>query len=407
MSSTKVHFNNDRGHRLSGIIEFPLHQRPTIFALFAHVFTGNKSLSATRNITKALTQQGVAVLRFDFTGLGQSEGTFADTNFSTNVADMLAAASFLEENYKAPSLVIGHSLGGAAAIESAATLDSVVAVATIGTPSEPKHVMHLLSCNMDEIMNKGESLVNIGGAEIKIKKQFVEDLSNHKLSDTLRDFDKAMLILHSPQDSVVEIDNAAKLYHTAKHPKSFITLDHADHMLTSKQDALYAGNVIATWMRRYIDVEEEEKLSTDKQVIARLGDDGYTTDIMAGGHPILADEPKSAGGQDLGASPYELLNAALGACTAMTLQMYAKRKKWPLEEVRVHLNYSKSHIQDSIEYKDPNTRIDHFERVVEVEGDLNQEQLERLLEIADKCPVHKTLSTPNFFKTTVKLVPSE
>lgn len=404
MSSTKVSFNNNRGNKLSGIIEFPLHQKPTVYALFAHVFTGNKSLSATRNITKALTQQGVAVLRFDFSGLGQSEGKFEDTNFSTNVEDMLSAANFLKENYREPSLVVGHSLGGAAAIETASRLDSVVAVATIGTPSEPKHVMHLLSCNMDEIMEKGESIVNIGGADVTIKKQFVEDLSNHKLSETLADFDKAMLIMHSPQDTVVEIENAAKIYHTAKHPKSFITLDNADHMLTNKQDALYAGNVIATWMRRYIDVEEEEKLTTDKQVIARLGDDGFTTDIMAGGHPILADEPKSAGGDDLGASPYELLNASLGACTAMTLQMYARRKNWPLEEVRVHLNYSKSHIQDSIEYKDPNTRIDHFERLVEVEGDLSQEQLERLLEIADKCPIHKTLSTPNFFKTTVKLV---
>lgn len=404
MQTQKVSFLNSRNFTLSGMIEFPLHQKPVAYALFAHVFTGNKSLSATRNITKALTTNGVAVLRFDFTGLGQSDGDFADTNFSTNVDDMMSAAQYLTDHYEAPSLVVGHSLGGAAAIVSASQLDSVEAVATIGTPSEPKHVMHLLSGSIDEIMNEGKARVSIGGKEFTIKKHFLEDLQNYDLSQILSTFDKAMLIMHSPQDRVVEIENAAKIYHTAKHPKSFITLDHADHMLTDKQDALYVGNVIASWMKKYINTPIKDQLITDKQVIVRLKDEGFATEVVAGGHPILADEPIESGGTDLGPSPYELLNASLGACTAMTLQMYARRKKWPIEEVRVHLNYSKDHFADCEEYKDPHMRIDHFERIVEIKGDLDQDQLHRLLEIADKCPVHKTLSTPNYFKTTVKLM---
>ncbi len=391
MRSQKVKFTNANGYELSARLELPVSKHPHSYALFAHVFTGNKNLSATRHISRALTLSGIAVLRFDFTGLGESEGDFADTNFTSNVEDLLAAARFLEENYKAPKILIGHSLGGAAAIFAAKHIASIRAVATIGAPSNPEHVSHLLSEKLEDIEKYGKANVTIDGRSFTIKKQFLDDLRNKNMFGILQNLNKALLVLHSPQDRIVEIDNAAKIYKAAFHPKSFITLDGADHMLSNKHDSTYVGKLIASWVSRYIEIPKENPLQTNKQVVVRLGSDGYTTEIMAGRHGLIADESEKLGGNDFGPSPYELLSASLGACTAMTLQMYARRKQWDLKEVKVHLSYAKDYLEDCQTCEKPESKIDHFDRIIELEGNLSEVQRNRLLEIAEKCPVHKTL----------------
>lgn len=400
MTSIPVQFKNKLGYKLSAKIDLPLSRPPYPFALFAHVFTGNKNLIAARHISRGLTQNGIGVMRFDFTGLGESEGDFSDTNFTSNVEDLLAAAEYLRQHYSAPSLLIGHSLGGAAALFAAKNIDSIKAVVTIGAPSYPEHVTHLLKDDVELIEKNGCATVNVGGRDFVIKKQFLDDLRSHDHTETISKLGKGLLVMHSPQDRIVSIDNAAHIYHLAKHPKSFITLDGADHLLSNKDDAHYAGVVIASWVNRYVDFPEEERLKTDHQVIVKLeNEDLFTTDILAGSHSLLADEPISVGGNDFGPSPYELLNASLGACTAMTLHMYARRKKWPLEEVRIHLNHSKSraHETDMQDLESNRSHIDLFERFIELKGSLSAEQINSLLNVANKCPVHRTLeSTPKF-----------
>jgi len=391
MPSKKVEFVNNNGYKLSARMELPLTARPDAYAVFAHVFTGSKSLSATRHISRALTLNGIAVLRFDFTGLGDSEGDFSDTNFTSNVEDLLAACRYLRDNYEEPSIMIGHSLGGAASVFAASKVDSIKAVATVGAPSEPEHVTHLLTSKLEDIERTGMAEVNIGGQVFTIKKHFLDDLRSKNMYKIVKNLKKALLVLHSPQDSVVEIENAAKIYHAAMHPKSFVTLNQADHMLTNKNDAFYVGNMIATWAKRYVDLPTVEKLVTHKQVVAQLGQSGYTTDIMAGKHGMIADESEELGGADFGPSPYEMLNGALGACTAMTLQMYARRKKWDLKEVKVHLSFTRSY-KDDCEHCDVNDRrLEVFDREIEISGNLDETQVSRLLEIANKCPVHRTL----------------
>jgi putative redox protein len=327
MSYKKINFTNKRGLNLVGRIDFPIDQKPLTYAVFAHVFTGNKDLLGAKYVSKALVHEGIAVLRFDFTGLGESEGDFSETNFTTNVEDINAAADFLAKNYEAPSLIVGHSLGGAASVFAAHELDSVKAVATIGAPSEPEHVMHLIGCKSEDIEREGSAPVTIAGREFIIRRQFLDDLRANSMFDMIKDLRKALLILHSPQDEIVEIENAAKIYHASFHPKSFITLDGADHMFSNRGDAHYAGEVFASWVRRYIELEQKSPLKTNRQVMAKLGSEGFTTDIKAGRHVLTADEPVRVGGDDFGPSPYELLVSALAACKAMTLQIYARRKK--------------------------------------------------------------------------------
>jgi putative redox protein len=401
MATKKIHFTNKSGYKLSAKLDFPITQQPLAYAVFAHVFTGNKNFQAARNISRALTLNGIAVLRFDFTGLGESEGDFADTNFSSNVDDLLAACDYLAENYQEAKIIIGHSLGGAASIFAASQVESIKAVATIGSPAEPSHVTHLLECGIEEINATGKARVNIGGRHFTIKKQFLEDLQSKNLYGILSNLRKALLVLHSPQDEIVTIENAAKIYHAAFHPKSFVTLDNADHLLTNKDDAHYTGNVIASWVKRYIEFPTEEVLSTHKDVLARLGSSGFTTDILAGKHGLIADESEDLGGNDFGPSPYELLNAALGACTAMTLQMYARRKKWDLREVNVHLSFTRSYRDDCADCDTKERRLEEFFREIELIGDLNDEQKGRLLEIANRCPVHRTLEASAVVNTVL------
>lgn len=399
MPSKKVVFINKNGYKLSARLELPLNSQPDAYAVFAHVFTGSKSLSATRHISRALTLNGIAVLRFDFTGLGESEGDFSDTNFSSNVEDLLAACRFLRDNYSPPNIMIGHSLGGAASVFAAAKVDSIKAVATIGAPSEPDHVTHLLTSKIEDIEKTGMAQVNIGGQIFTIKKHFLDDLRSKDMYKIVKNLNKAILVLHSPQDTVVEIENAAKIYHAAMHPKSFVTLNDADHMLTNKNDAFYVGNMIATWAKRYVEIPKTISLATHKQVVARLGQSGYTTDIMAGKHGLIADESESLGGADFGPSPYELLNASLGACTAMTLQMYARRKNWDLQEVQVHLSFARSYKDDCEHCDEKERRLDVFDREIEIKGNLDESQISRLLEIANKCPIHRTLAASGEVRT--------
>ena len=391
MSTLKITFKNKEGFDLKGSIELPENRTPHNFVLFAHCFTCNKNFLAVKNISKALTSKGFGVLRFDFTGLGESEGEFADSNFSGNVEDLISAAAYLEENYKAPSLLIGHSLGGAAVLFAAKLLRSVTAVATVGAPSHIGHVKHLLKDDLHKIQEKGASEVNIGGRNFNIKKQFLDDLENKDLQEIIPELNKSLLILHSPQDTIVGIKNAEEIYVAAKHPKSFISLDGADHLLSNKMDSSYAGDIIGSWAYRYIDIPQQTQLKTNLDVVAHLGPEGFTTQIKAGRHNLIADEPEHVGGNDFGPNPYEFVSAGLAACTSMTIQMYAKRKGWIVDSVETQVNYGKEHSLDCEKCEEEGTKIDTFKRELIIKGDLDEKQRNRLLEIANKCPVHKTL----------------
>ncbi|MCM4166425.1 hypothetical protein KCTC52924_03358 [Arenibacter antarcticus] len=402
MNLQKITFSNAKGDTLVGRLALPANRHPHNFVLFAHCFTCNKNFSAVRNISRALTSNGFGVLRFNFSGLGESEGEFADSNFSGNVEDLVEAAKYLKDNYAAPSLIIGHSLGGAAAILASKEIDSVKAIATIGAPSDPKHVTHIFKNKLEAIKEDGLAEVNIGGRSFTIKNQFLLDLQSKSLKETLKNNRKALLILHSPQDGVVGVNNAEEIYLEAHHPKSFVTLDGADHLLSRSEDGIYAGNLIASWVKRYLDISKIETLDTKHQVVASLDkDDGFTTEMKMGNHYITADEPVSFGGNDFGPSPYEFVSAGLSACTAMTIQMYAKRKKWPLENVEVHITYQKVHASDCENCESPQSKIDTFEREIKLTGNLDEEQISKILEIADKCPVHRTLHNKIIINTKI------
>ncbi|MBT9188401.1 MULTISPECIES: bifunctional alpha/beta hydrolase/OsmC family protein [Zobellia] len=404
MKLQKVTFQNKDGQSLIGRLELPANRHPHNFGIFAHCFTCTKNLAAVRNISKALTANGFGVLRFDFTGLGESEGDFADTNFSGNVEDLVAAASYLKDNYKAPTLLVGHSLGGAAVIFAADKISSVNALATIGAPSNPVHIEHLLQSGIPEIEKTGKAVINLSGRDFTIKKQFLDDLQHKSLPQTLSKLRKPLLILHSPQDSTVEIKNAEEIYVAAHHPKSFVSLDGADHLLSNKKDSLYAGEVISGWAKRYleIDTERAEEPKTKHQVVASLDfDDDFSTQMKVGNHFMLADEPVDVGGNDFGPSPYELVSAGLSACTAMTVQMYAKRKGWKIDNIEVHTSYSRSHAADCKDCESDAAKIDTFTREIKLTADLDEKQKLRILQIADKCPVHKTLHSKTQVVTTL------
>ena len=390
MRFQKVSFQNSAGENLSGRIDFPLVSKPTAYVLFAHCFTCSKNLKSVERISEAFTQLGMAILRFDFTGLGQSEGDFSDTNFSSNLSDLKDAYDFLDANYVAPSIIVGHSLGGAAVLHIAGELPKVQAVATVGAPADPTHVAHLLSSGRQELEEKGEAEVNIGGRPFRMKKQFLEDLESREGKDPISNLGKPLLILHSPQDSIVGIENAQDIYVNAKHPKSFVSLDGADHLMTREADAKYVGSMIANWANRYVELSEPEEMP-EGEVMTRIGGKGFTTEVVAGSHQMLADEPPSVGGNDQGPTPYGYLLSALGACTAMTMRMYADFKKIELEEIEVQLTHDKIHKEDCGNSESSKGKIDQIKRKIKIKGDITPEQRKRLVEIADRCPVHKTL----------------
>lgn len=394
MYKQKLSFKNRHGVELAGLLQLPADQHPHSFALFAHCFTCSKNLKAVQSISRGLTKEGFGVLSFDFTGLGQSKGDFAATNFSSNVDDLIDACSYLQEHHQAPTVLVGHSLGGAAVLKAAYQSDAVRAVATIGAPYAPEHVLHLIDGGRETIEEKGEAEVKIGNRPFRIQKQFIEDLESVNSKQYIKAMNAALLVMHSPQDDTVDIDNAQQIYKMAQHPKSFISLDGADHLLMKKQeDGEYAGKVIGEWAKRYVDIPKEQPLSTDKDVAVRL-DEGFTSEVRIGQHGLVADEPESVGGNNYGPTPFDLLTASLGTCTAMTLRMYADRKEWALEGVEVHLNFDKVHKDacdcDKVE-ADKAGKIALINREIELTGDLSEEQRQKLLEIANKCPVHRTI----------------
>jgi len=390
MPSNAIRFPTAQGHELAARLELPA-GTPRAYALFAHCFTCSKDSKAAVYIAQALAARGIAVLRFDFTGLGTSGGEFAASNFSSNIGDLLAAAAYLRRHYAAPQLLVGHSLGGSAMLPAARDIPEARAVATIGAPYEARHVEQLIVHGKQEILERGEAQVDIGGRPFTVRRQFLEDLERHDPAKHLGALKRALLILHSPRDAIVGIDNAAKIFTAAKHPKSFVSLDDADHLLTRAEDSAYAAEVLAAWASRYLEKQALEPVPGVRVVEAGQGK--LSQDIFVGRHRLRADEPESAGGNDTGPSPYDLLVAALGACTAMTVRLYAERKNLPLERVSVELAHGKIHAADCAECETKDGRIDRIELGLTLEGDLDEAQRAKLLEIAHKCPVHRTLQS--------------
>ena len=390
MPTERLTFPGHSGHDLAARLDLP--DGPHLAtALFAHCFTCSKDIPAARRIAQRLADQGIAVLRFDFTGLGHSQGEFANTTFSSNVDDLKAAAEMLDARGMAPSLLIGHSLGGAAVLKLAPMLDDVKAVVTLGAPFDPEHVTHNFGGALEEIAAKGKAAVNLGGRPITIGKKFVDDVNATSLNEALQASKAALLVMHAPLDDIVGVENATNIFVAAKHPKSFVTLDNADHLITNPDDACYAADVIASWSTRYLKLPKAAPPIGTPEGIVRVREAdarGFLQDVYSGSnHHMLADEPLAYGGTNRGMTPYGFLSAALGACTSMTIRMYARRKGWPLSGVSVDVSHDKMHAQDSGTLD----RVDAFKRVITLQGNLDEEQKKRLLEIADKCPVHKTL----------------
>lgn len=387
--SHRIEFENLSGVQLAGRLELPPDE-PRAFALFAHCFTCGKDVAAASRISRALAAKGFGILRFDFTGLGNSGGDFANSNFSSNVDDLVAAAQWLAREHAAPKLLVGHSLGGAAVLIAAARLDPVEAIVTIGAPSHPEHVMHLLEGSIDSIRAAGSATISLAGRSFTIQSQFLDDLEGQDVRGTLAQLSKGVLLLHSPQDEVVDIDHARRLYASLQHPKSFVSLPDADHLLTRRQDSQYVAEVISAWAGRYLPpVDHRGTGHGTVRVTGRA--DGFLQMVTAGVHDWLADEPASVGGSDLGPTPYDLLLAALGTCTSMTLGMYARKKEWPLERVTVELQHDRIHAEDCASCESTTGKVDLIQRTLTLDGALDAPQRARLMEIADRCPVHRTL----------------
>jgi len=391
MSREKVEFSNSRGESLAALLELP--EKPArAYALFAHCFTCGKDIAAAARIARGLTARGIGVLRFDFTGLGGSEGDFANTNFSSNVSDLIAAADFLRENGRAPSLLIGHSLGGAAVLFAAGQIPEVTAVATIGAPATPEHVIRQFHADLEAIESSGEAEVSLAGRKFRIQRQFLDDLKTQDLNSVIGNWKRALLIMHAPLDEVVSIDEAGKIFQAARHPKSFISIDGADHLLSNLGRAQYVASTIAAWAESYLpEVEVTPPEVEQGKLFVGEGNQRFLRDMYSDDHYWLADEPKRLGGDNLGPDPYEHLLAALGACTSMTIRMYANRKSWPLEDISVRLSHGREHRKDCEDCAEDGQKLEVLRREISLTGPLDSEQRDRLMEIADRCPVHRTL----------------
>jgi uncharacterized OsmC-like protein/pimeloyl-ACP methyl ester carboxylesterase len=393
----RFQFTGSEGQQLAAALDLP-EREPLAYALFAHCFTCGKDVLAARRIAVALAAKGIAVLRFDFTGLGSSDGDFANSTFSSNVTDLVRAADHLRETRKAPAILIGHSLGGAAILAAAGQIPEARAVVTIAAPSDPAHVTGLFADRIEDIREHGESEVSLAGRPFRIKREFLDDIAEHGLMAHVAKLHKALLVMHAPTDDTVGIDNATRIFATAKHPKSFVSLAGADHLLTNKNDATYVADVIAAWATRYLDAVVSEQAADPSEaprnvVVRETRNSKLQQTITTGPHRLTADEPVAAGGEDTGPGPYDFLLASLGACTSMTMRMYADRKSLPLERVTVTLKHQKIHAEDCAECETKAGMLDQIDRVIAMEGALDAEQRKKLMEIADKCPVHRTLTS--------------
>lgn len=395
MPHERFQFSGSGGHKLAATLDLP-DSEPVAYALFAHCFTCGKDVLAARRIATGLTGRGIAVLRFDFTGLGASEGEFANSTFSSNIADLVLAADHLRQTRKAPALLIGHSLGGAAVLAAAARIPEAEAVVTIAAPSDPAHVTRLFADHVTDIHEQGAVEVSLAGRPFPISRQFLDDIAEHNLTEQIANLRRALLVLHSPTDDIVGIDNATRIFVAAKHPKSFISLAGADHLLSEKRDTGYVAEVIASWAQRYLEprpASAAENPESRDVVVRETGRGKFQQTVTVGPHRLKADEPIPVGGDDTGPGPYDYLLAALGACTSMTLRLYAERKALPLDRVTVRLRHSKIHAKDCAECETKTGTLDQIEREIAMEGTLDPDQRQKLIDIADKCPVHRTLTS--------------
>jgi uncharacterized OsmC-like protein/pimeloyl-ACP methyl ester carboxylesterase len=397
MPTERFQFRGEGGHQLAASLDLP-EREPLAYALFAHCFTCGKDVLAAKRIATTLATRGIAVLRFDFTGLGSSEGDFANSTFSSNVADLVRAADHLRAVRKAPAILIGHSLGGAAILAAAGEIPEAKAVVTIAAPSDPAHVTGLFKDRIEDIRRHGKVEVSLAGRPFQISREFLDDIAEHSLMAHVANLHKALLVMHAPTDDTVGIENATRIFVAAKHPKSFVSLAGADHLLSQQRDTAYVGDVIAAWATRYLDaVTTEQPLDVGeapRQVVVRETRQGkFQQTVSIGPHHLVADEPVGAGGEDSGPGPYDLVLAGLGACTSMTMRLYADRKSLPLERVTVTLKHSKIHAQDCSDCETRAGMLDQIDRIIMMEGALDSEQRNKLMEIADKCPVHRTLTS--------------
>ncbi len=409
MPAERFDFPNAHHQKLAALLDRPDGPARAV-ALFAHCFTCGKHNRAARHIAEGLKLHGIAVLRFDFTGIGASEGEFANTTFSSNVDDLVAAADHLRRTLAAPAILIGHSLGGAAVLAAAHRIPEAKAVVTIGAPFDPAHVVGLFGEKIAEIGDQDEVEVTLAGRPFKVRRSFLEDVNQQHLGEHVARLHKALLVFHSPTDDTVGIDNASHIFTTAKHPKSFISLAGADHLISKTNDAAYIAHVIAAWAERYLDMpavaEPAEDVAAGTVLVKETRRGQFQQEIVAGRHRLIADEPVKVGGMDSGPGPYDLLLAALGACTSMTVRLYADRKQLPLQRTQIRLRHEKIHAQDCAECETKEGMIDRIERAIRFEGDLTAEQRKRLLKIADICPVHRTLQSEIDIRTSEELVGS-
>ncbi len=396
MSTERFQFTGSEGQQLAAALDLP---EGTVgaYALFAHCFTCGKDVLAAKRIAVALSAKGIAVLRFDFTGLGASEGEFANSTFSSNVVDLVRAADHLRKTRQAPALLIGHSLGGAAILAAASQIPEAKAVVTIAAPSDPAHVTGLFADSIETIRKRGEAEVSLAGRPFTIRREFLDDIAEQSLIARVASLRKALLVMHAPTDETVSIDNATRIFVAAKHPKSFVSLATADHLVSDRRDSAYIADVVAAWSSRYLDakmLQESPAASDPRGVVVQETRNGkFQQAVSMGPHRMFADEPVAAGGDDTGPGPYDFLLAGLGACTSMTMRLYADRKSLPLERTTVTLKHSKIYAEDCSECETKQGMLDQIERVIAMEGSLSAEQRQKLMEIADKCPVHRTLTS--------------
>ncbi|MBU6456197.1 MAG: bifunctional alpha/beta hydrolase/OsmC family protein [Bradyrhizobium sp.] len=398
MPIERFQFTGSDSNQLAATLDLP-DRDPIAFALFAHCFTCGKDGLAASRIARELTEKGIAVLRFDFTGLGSSEGDFANSTFSSNIDDLVLAADHLRKTRKGPAILIGHSLGGAAVLAAASRIPDAKAIVTIAAPSDPAHVLHFLQDRIEDIRTQGQVEVSLAGRPFNIKREFLDDIAEHNLTTQVAQLHKALLVMHSPTDDTVGIDNATRIFVAAKHPKSFVSLAGSDHLLSRKSDAVYVADLIAAWVIRYLDPVAPEQAAGETSaaprnvVVRETRDSKYQNEIVIGPHHLFADEPVAVGGADTGPGPYDYVMAGLGACTSITMRIYADRKSLPLDRVTVTLSHSRIHAEDCAECETKAGMLDQFDRVISMEGALDADQRQRLMEIADKCPVHRTLTS--------------